>query len=106
MYGIRGERDLAERELSHLSGYCGSGPVRIGNGAVRQKQLDVFGEVLDRIHLYRRQGSFERYGETLEGPLWDMMRTLVDHVGDHIGMSLIRASGKCAEDYAILSIQR
>jgi len=83
MYGIRGERDLTERELPHLSGYCASGPVRIGNGAAQQKQLDVFGEVLDCIHLYRRQGSFERYGETLEGPLWAMMRTLVEHVCAH-----------------------
>jgi GH15 family glucan-1,4-alpha-glucosidase len=83
MYGIRGERDLTERELTHLSGYCDSGPVRIGNGAATQKQMDVFGEVLDCIHLYRRQGCFERYGETLEGPLWDMMRTLVDHVCEH-----------------------
>jgi alpha,alpha-trehalase len=83
MYGIRGERNLTEEFLTHLSGYCGSGPVRIGNGAALQKQLDVFGEVLDCIHLYRRQGGFERYGETLEGPLWAMMRTLVDHVCNH-----------------------
>jgi GH15 family glucan-1,4-alpha-glucosidase len=83
MYGIRGERDLAEKELPHLSGYCNSGPVRIGNGAARQKQMDVFGEVLDCIHLYRRQGGFERYGEKLEGPLWNMMRMLVDHVCLH-----------------------
>ncbi len=83
MYGIRGERDLTERELPHLSGYCESRPVRIGNGAADQKQLDVFGEVLDCIHIYRRQGGFERYGETLEGPLWSMMRMLVDHVCDH-----------------------
>ncbi|GCE02858.1 glycoside hydrolase family 15 protein [Dictyobacter aurantiacus] len=83
MYGIRGERDLTEFELHHLSGYCNSSPVRIGNGAAEQKQMDVFGEVLDCIHLYRRQGCFERYGETLEGPLWSMMRTLVDHVCAH-----------------------
>ncbi|GCE16412.1 glycoside hydrolase family 15 protein [Dictyobacter kobayashii] len=83
MYGIRGERDLTEFELHHLSGYCNSSPVRIGNGAAEQKQMDVFGEVLDCIHLYRRQGCFERYGETLEGPLWSMMRMLVDHVCAH-----------------------
>src|SRR5262249_12134310 len=53
MYGIRGERDLTEQELPHLSGYSGSAPVRIGNEAARQKQLDVFGEILDCIHLYR-----------------------------------------------------
>jgi len=80
MYGIRGERNLEEQELSHLDGYCGSRPVRVGNGAADQRQLDVFGEVLDCIHIYRRQGGFERYGETLEGPLWSMMRTLVEHV--------------------------
>lgn len=83
MYGIRGERDLAEQQLPHLCGYGGSSPVRIGNGAAEQKQLDVFGEVLDCIHIYRRQGSFERYGETLEGPLWEMMRVMVEHVCAH-----------------------
>ena len=83
MYGIRGERDLAEHELRHLSGYGDSSPVRVGNGAAQQKQLDVFGEVLDCIHLYRRQGAFEQYDETLDGPLWAMMRTLVEHVCAH-----------------------
>ncbi len=83
MYGIRGERDLSERELTHLSGYQDSRPVRIGNGAADQKQMDVFGEVLDCIHIYRREGCFERYGETLEGPLWAMMSTLVEHVCAH-----------------------
>ena len=83
MYGIRGERELTERELPHLSGYCDSLPVRVGNGAANQKQMDVFGEVLDCIHLFRRQGGFERYGEKLEGPLWSMMRLLVEHVCAH-----------------------
>jgi GH15 family glucan-1,4-alpha-glucosidase len=83
MYGIRGERDLTERELPQLRGYRDSRPVRVGNGAADQKQLDVFGEVLDCIHLFRRQGGFERYGEMLEGPLWSMLRMLVEHVCDH-----------------------
>jgi GH15 family glucan-1,4-alpha-glucosidase len=83
MYGIRGERDLVERELPHLSGYCSSSPVRIGNGAAHQKQMDVFGEVLDCIHFFRRQGGFERCGETLDGPMWEIMRTLVEHVCAH-----------------------
>ena len=83
MYGIRGERELPERELANLDGYWDSRPVRIGNGAVSQKQLDVFGEVLDCIHLYRRQGSFERYGEKLDGTLWAMMRLMVEHVCSH-----------------------
>ena len=85
MYSIRGERELAEQELPGLSGYAQSRPVRIGNGAVEQKQLDVFGEVLDFLHFYRRQGGLERYGEKLEveGPLWAMMRSLVEHVCVH-----------------------
>lgn len=83
MYGIRGERELTERVLEHLSGYRDSSPVRVGNGAVDQTQLDVFGEVLDCIHLYRRQGCFERYGEKLEGPLWYLMCVMADHVCKH-----------------------
>jgi GH15 family glucan-1,4-alpha-glucosidase len=83
MYGIRGECHLVERELTHLSGYYDSRPVRIGNGAVNQKQLDIFGEVLDCIHFFRRQGGFERSGEELGGPLWEMMRSLVEYVCSH-----------------------
>ncbi|HEX7737415.1 MAG TPA: glycoside hydrolase family 15 protein, partial [Ktedonobacteraceae bacterium] len=83
MYGIRGERELPERILEQLSGYENSRPVRIGNGAVMQKQLDVFGEVLDCLHQYRRQGCFERYGEKLEGPLWYLMCVMAEHVCKH-----------------------
>ncbi|MCX4420287.1 glycoside hydrolase family 15 protein [Streptomyces mirabilis] len=50
MYGIGGERDLSERVLPHLSGWRGSAPVRVGNGAWRQCQLDVYGELLDAAH--------------------------------------------------------
>ena len=56
MYGLRGERHLTELELEWLSGYEGSRPVRIGNAAHRQKQLDVFGELMDVMHLTRRLG--------------------------------------------------
>jgi GH15 family glucan-1,4-alpha-glucosidase len=83
MYGIRGERELVEQVLEQLSGYQDSRPVRIGNGAVTQKQLDVFGEVLDCLHQYRRQGCFERYGEKLEGPLWYLMGVMAEHVCRH-----------------------
>jgi alpha,alpha-trehalase len=58
MYGIRGEHDLTERELPHLRGWRDSRPVRIGNGAWGQTQLDVYGELLNSLHLYR-----ERLGE-------------------------------------------
>jgi GH15 family glucan-1,4-alpha-glucosidase len=53
MYGVEGERDLTERELTHLEGYRGSRPVRVGNQAWEQKQLDVLGEVLDAAYLLR-----------------------------------------------------
>lgn len=83
LYGIRGERELAEQVLDHLSGYRDSWPVRIGNGAAGQKQLDVFGEVLDCLHLYRRQGGFERHGEKLEGAVWSLMCTMAEQVCKH-----------------------
>lgn len=53
MYGIGGEHDLSERVLPHLRGWRDSRPVRVGNGAWDQTQLDVYGELLDAIHLYR-----------------------------------------------------
>ncbi|MGZ4279595.1 MAG: glycoside hydrolase family 15 protein, partial [Solirubrobacteraceae bacterium] len=58
MYGIRGEHDLSERELAHLPGWRDSRPVRVGNGAWDQTQLDVYGELLSALHVYR-----ERLGE-------------------------------------------
>ena len=56
MYGLGGERRLTELELEWLPGYEGSYPVRIGNAAHRQHQLDVYGEVMDALHLARRSG--------------------------------------------------
>jgi GH15 family glucan-1,4-alpha-glucosidase len=56
MYGIAGERRLAEWEAPWLPGYEGSKPVRFGNAAYRQRQLDVFGEVMDALHQARRNG--------------------------------------------------
>jgi GH15 family glucan-1,4-alpha-glucosidase len=58
MYGIGGEHDLSERELSHLRGWRDSRPVRVGNGAWDQVQLDVYGELLNSLYIYR-----ERLGE-------------------------------------------
>jgi alpha,alpha-trehalase len=55
MYGIGGEHDLSERELPHLRGWRDSSPVRVGNGAWDQVQLDVYGELLNSLHLYRSQ---------------------------------------------------
>jgi alpha,alpha-trehalase len=55
MFGIGGEHDLSERELRHLSGWRGSRPVRVGNGAWSQRQLDVYGELLDAAHRLMEQ---------------------------------------------------
>jgi GH15 family glucan-1,4-alpha-glucosidase len=73
MYGIDGRRDLVERQLDHLAGYLGSRPVRVGNGAVDQLQLDVYGEVLETADIWRR--NFEMTEGT-----WRVLRGLVDWV--------------------------
>ncbi len=57
MFGVGGERDLSERTLSHLSGWRASRPVRIGNGAWEQRQLDVYGELLSAAYRLRDQLS-------------------------------------------------
>ncbi len=57
MYGVAGERRLPEVELEWLSGYEGSRPVRTGNGAATQRQLDVYGEVMDALHQARVAGA-------------------------------------------------
>ena len=60
MFGVGGEHDLTERELPHLSGWRASAPVRIGNGAWTQRQIDVYGELLSAVHRLREQiGEFE-----------------------------------------------
>ncbi|WP_055531284.1 glycoside hydrolase family 15 protein [Streptomyces graminilatus] len=56
MYGIAGERELGEAELDWLPGYENSGPVRVGNGAAHQLQLDVYGEVTEALHLAHMTG--------------------------------------------------
>ncbi len=73
MYGIDGRRDLIERQLDHLTGYLGSRPVRVGNGAVGQLQLDVYGEVMETADIWRRNH------EMTEGT-WRVLRGLVDWV--------------------------
>ncbi len=76
MYTVNGRRDLEERQLEHLSGYRGSRPVRVGNGAVDQLQLDVYGEVLAAADAWRREHPMS------EG-VWRTLRPLVDWVSGH-----------------------
>ncbi|WP_406461250.1 glycoside hydrolase family 15 protein [Streptomyces sp. NBC_01622] len=75
MYGVAGERRLPEFELPHLSGFGASAPVRIGNGAVNQLQLDVYGEVMDSLWLGRRAGlSPKPHMWSLQGVLLEWLR--------------------------------
>ncbi|MEW2411457.1 glycoside hydrolase family 15 protein [Streptomyces griseoviridis] len=76
MYGLAGERRLPEFELPWLSGFAGSAPVRIGNGAVDQVQLDVYGEVMDSLWLARHAGLTSRpHIWALQCALMDFLRT-------------------------------
>ncbi|MEU5190724.1 glycoside hydrolase family 15 protein [Streptomyces klenkii] len=77
MYGLAGERRLTEAELPWLAGYERSAPVRTGNGAVKQLQLDVYGEVMDSLHLCRRWGLPAKPHE------WKLQRSLMDYIKDH-----------------------
>jgi GH15 family glucan-1,4-alpha-glucosidase len=74
MYGIRGERRLTEWEVPWLPGYEASRPVRIGNAAHNQLQLDIFGEVMDALHQARQGGL----GANETG--WDLQRELIAHL--------------------------
>ncbi|MFI9751698.1 glycoside hydrolase family 15 protein [Streptomyces collinus] len=76
MYGVAGERRLPEFELPWLSGFVGSAPVRIGNDAVNQLQLDVWGEVMDSLSLARESGlSAQPDVWALQTALMDFLRT-------------------------------
>ena len=77
MFGVGGEHDLTERELPHLAGWRGSRPVRVGNGAWNQPQLDVYGELLDAAHQLR-----EQLGE-INGPTREFLVALADAAARH-----------------------
>jgi GH15 family glucan-1,4-alpha-glucosidase len=77
MYGIDGRTNLTEETLEHLEGYKGSRPVRIGNGAHDQLQLDIYGELLDAVYLYNK------YGDLVSYELWKRLRILIDWVCDN-----------------------
>ncbi|WP_079977560.1 glycoside hydrolase family 15 protein [Halococcus sediminicola] len=74
LYGLHDHDYHQEHILDHLSGYRNSTPVRIGNAAVEQQQLDVYDELI--------QGIYEtmRYGETLSEDDWDVMRVIINYV--------------------------
>lgn len=77
MYGIDGREDLPEVELGHLRGYRDSAPVRIGNGAARQLQLDIYGELMDSLYLCHK-GGLPIYQEG-----WDDITRVLDWLLEH-----------------------
>ncbi|MFE5616931.1 glycoside hydrolase family 15 protein [Streptomyces sp. NPDC056470] len=77
MYRVDGSADLVEETLEHWEGYRGSAPVRIGNGAATQLQLDIYGEALDSIYFAHEHGMHLDHGG------WKALHTLLDWLVDH-----------------------
>jgi GH15 family glucan-1,4-alpha-glucosidase len=77
MYRVDGSADLDEQTLTHLSGYRDSQPVRIGNAAVNQYQLDIFGELIDTVYLYNR------YDDSITFEFWQELREIIDYVAEN-----------------------
>jgi GH15 family glucan-1,4-alpha-glucosidase len=77
IYGIDGRADLMEQTLDHLEGYRGSGPVRVGNGAHQQLQLDIYGELMDAAYLHNK------YGEPIGYDGWTRLRQLLNWLCDN-----------------------
>lgn len=77
VYKLDGGKDLAEETLDHLAGYKGSRPVRIGNSAYKQLQLDIYGELMDSVYLYNK------YGAPISYELWVELRELLNWVSDN-----------------------
>ncbi|MEV5007910.1 MULTISPECIES: glycoside hydrolase family 15 protein [unclassified Streptomyces] len=74
MYGIDGRSELPERELGHLEGHRGSAPVRVGNAAADQLQLDIYGALIDSIYL------FDKWAQPISSAQWDDVSALVEWV--------------------------
>ncbi|MBI4220361.1 MAG: glycoside hydrolase family 15 protein [Chloroflexi bacterium] len=77
MYGLRGEHELNEMTLDHLSGYMDSKPARVGNAAYRQRQLDIYGEIMEAVYVYNQQGWPISYD------LWRSVRRSLDWVANN-----------------------
>jgi GH15 family glucan-1,4-alpha-glucosidase len=94
MYGIDGRAELTEQLRPHLEGYRGSSPVRIGNGAVGQLQLDIYGALIDSAYLYNK---YARRFTTTPGSI------LLESSSGYpsTGTSATRASGKLAPGASI-----
>ena len=78
MYGINGERLINERILGHLDGHLGSRPVRVGNAAYRQRQNDVYGELIEAVYSFYVANS--RHQQDFDEELWTVVRSLANKV--------------------------
>jgi GH15 family glucan-1,4-alpha-glucosidase len=77
IYGIDGRRDLPEQQLRHLEGYHGSAPVRIGNHAAAQLQLDIYGELADSVYLYNKHAT------PISHDTWEHLSRITEWVCEH-----------------------
>lgn len=77
MYGIDGRHQLTEHKLTHLDGYRGSRPVRVGNAAYKKLQLDIYGELMDSVYLANK------YGAPISYESWTYLRRLADWLCKH-----------------------
>jgi GH15 family glucan-1,4-alpha-glucosidase len=77
MYGIDGRSELPEEMLDHLEGYRGSRPVRVGNNAATQLQLDIYGELIDSVYLYNK------YGTPIFHDAWQDLSRIVEWISEH-----------------------
>jgi GH15 family glucan-1,4-alpha-glucosidase len=77
MYGIDGRSELPEEILDHLEGYRGSRPVRVGNNAATQLQLDIYGELIDSVYLYNK------YGTPIYHDAWQDLSRIVEWISEH-----------------------
>src|SRR5205814_10102570 len=82
LYRVDGDDDVPEEVLSHLEGYRGSRPVRIGNGAAMQRQLDMYGELLDSIYLYERL-ALDGRGQLIPYEGWKEIAGHIDWLCNH-----------------------
>ena len=76
MYGVEGEQILTETTLDYLEGYRNSQPIRVGNAAYKQKQLDIYGEMLDAIYIYNRY-------DAISYDLWQNLQRLLNWLNEH-----------------------
>ncbi len=100
MYGVAGERRLTELEMPWLDGYEGSKPVRSGNAASGQFQLDVYGEVFDALFQATRHGLAPRE----DG--WQIVGRSCSNTSNRSGPSPTRESGRCAAGGSVSRTRR